>query len=365
MESLFFELLKVARGQQYILSYTPTAEQWKELYAIAEKQAVLGISFHGVELLHKRKQTPPQELLFEWIGVSEQIKKQNLLAYKRSAEITKMFADAGFKSCILKGQGNALMYNETYSRTSGDIDIWVSGKRDEITQFVKKWTPGVFEQYHHIDFPIFKDIPVEVHYTPGKLLSPMCNRRFQKFCKEQMARQMSHKVELPDGLGEISVPTTSFNVVFQMSHIMNHFFIEGIGLRHFVDYFYVLKKYRDDYIETGCGFDENDVVGLFKDLGLFRFAKGVMWIEKECLGLEDKYLLVTPDERKGRVILTEILEGGNFGHHDNRYKSRNNGYIARGATDIYRLIKLASIFPSASFWKIYRKIENQRWKMKN
>ncbi len=43
MESLFFSLLRVALGTQSTLSRTPSAAEWKELYAMAQKQALLGI----------------------------------------------------------------------------------------------------------------------------------------------------------------------------------------------------------------------------------------------------------------------------------------------------------------------------------
>lgn len=349
---LLFELIQVALGAKAVLSHAPSIEEWRDLYRQAEKQAVLGVCFHGVQQLKEQKQYPPKELLLHWIVVAEQIKKQNIHAFNKSSEIVNLFAESGFRSCILKGQGNALMYNDPYSRIPGDIDIWVEGERKIITKFVKDQTPYVLEQYHHIDFPIFNDIPVEVHYIPSRLLSPKFNKRFQKYCIKKKNEQMNNWVELPDGKGKVSVPTLEFNAIFQMCHIMNHFFVEGIGIRHFIDYYYVLKTNTNHMTITN----------LFEEFGLIRFARGVMWIEKECLGLEDKYLLVEPDERRGRVILKEMLEGGNFGHHDERYKSRSKGYIARGITDVYRLLKLATVFPSESLWKIYRKVENQKWK---
>lgn len=352
---LFFELIQVALGKRERLSHNLTVEEWGSLYKDSLKQSVAGVAFEGVQKLPK-EQWPLQALLFEWIGLCEQIKNQNLKANRKSAEVTKMFADAEFRSCILKGQGNALMYLNPLSRMSGDIDIWVDGTREEINEFVRGRCPEAFEQEHHIEFPVFKDVEVEVHYTPGTLLSPGCNRCFQQWCEEQKEVLMLNEIDLPEGVGKICVPTTEFNLVFQMAHIMIHFFIEGIGLRHFIDYYYVLRQIN---LNDNLNFER-----LFEKFGLLRFARGVMWIEKECLGLEDEYLIVEPDEKRGRVILKEMLEGGNFGHYDKRYKGRNKGYIARGFTDGYRLLKLATAFPSESMWKLYRKVENQRWKLR-
>lgn len=349
---MFFELIQVALGKRQSLSHNPTAEEWDGLYADALKQSVAGVAFEGVQKLPK-EQYPPKALLYKWFGISEQIKNQNMVANRRTAEITKMFSDAGYRNCILKGQGNAQMYANPLSRMSGDIDIWVDGTREAINEFVRARCPKAFEQEHHIEFPIFKDIEVEVHYTPGTLLNPKCNERFKKWCSKQMddIRYMKE-----DSENIFYVPSIEFNVVFQMAHIMIHFFIEGIGLRHFVDYYYVLQN-------KNISLDFN-FVELFKEFGLYRFARGVMWIEKTCLGLEDEFLIVEPDEKTGRIIMQEMIEGGNFGHHDERYKSRKKGYLARGLTDGYRLLKLAKVFPSESMWKLYRKVENQRWKLK-
>ena len=83
---------------------------------------------------------------------------------------------------ILKGQGNALKYDNPFCRMSGDIDIWVDGTRDNINKFVRNRCPDAFEQEHHIEFPIFKDVEVEVHYKPCTLLSGSANRNFLKWC---------------------------------------------------------------------------------------------------------------------------------------------------------------------------------------
>ena len=141
-----------------------------------------------------------------------------------------------------------------------------------------------------------------------------------------------------------------------MSHIMNHFFVEGIGMRHFVDYYYVLTNTditnRTDIIKTICY------------LGLEKFARGVMWIEKEVLGINEDCLLFEPSEKIGKLMLQEMMEGGNFGQYDQRYRIREKGLLGRGIADTYRLLKLVPVFPQETLWKIWNKVENQKWKFK-
>lgn len=351
--SLFYEIVQIALDQRQNLSAHPTQEEWGILYQQVQKQAVAGFTLDALNTLSSRGVKPPFKLLCEWIGVSEQIKARNTLLNKRCRDITTFWANKGYESCILKGQGNALMYHAPYSRTPGDIDIWVFGDRKNITRIVKKITTNVFEQYHHIDFPIYDDATVEVHYNPGKLLSPQYNKRFLDWCKEQKDIIKESRVETELGF---NVPSVEFNAVFQMVHIFTHFFTEGIGLRHFVDYFYVLKNLEVQKREEICE--------KLRWLGLDKFAKGVMWVEKECLALDEEYLLFEPDKNTGEFIKREMEEGGNFGQYDSRFPMRNKGFLARGIADTGRLITLARMFPSYSFWKVMEKIANQRWKLK-
>lgn len=354
---LLFDLIQVAIGQRTALSYSPSNYEWSSLYIEASKQSVLGIVFEGVQKLPK-EQWPPQSLLFEWIGGSEHIKLQNRLLNKRTSEVSKLFADAGFRSCILKGQGNAIMYPNPYSRTSGDIDIWVDGDRKTIHDFVISKTENAEDGDMHITMPVYNDVMVEVHYKPRYMNNPRYDRCLMRFFDEYRDEQFIHIVQLPECPGGVSVPTTEFNIVYQMSHLMGHFFVEGIGLRQFVDYYFVLKDYSR--IEHSC-----DIISVLKQTGMLKFAKGVMWVERNCLGIEDDCMIVQPDEKIGNIILKEIIEGGNFGHYDERYKGRQKGLVARGLTDTYRLIKMATVFPSESIWKIINKIDNHTLKLKS
>ncbi len=321
---------------------------------MAQKQAVAGIAVDALERLQTLGVKPPTELLFQWIGLAQQIEQQNRIVNLRCQEITELFASNGFRTCILKGQGNGRMYPNALRRTSGDIDIWVEGTRKEIRVFVISRCPDAQDGNMHIEFPIFNDVPVEVHYKPSFDVRGKYDKRLQEWFTTLAEEQFNNKIDFEGG--QVCFPTLEFNVIHQMSHIMNHFFVEGIGMRHFVDYYYVLTN-------TDLTNRRTDVIDTIRYLGLEKFARGVMWIERDILGIDEDYLLFEPSEKIGKLMLHEMMEGGNFGHHDQRYKGRQRGLIARGMADTYRLLKLFPAFPQESLWKIWNKIENQRWKL--
>ncbi len=281
---------------------------WETMYDMSKKQAVIGVVFESVQRMGQNA-TIPRQLKMNWFYKVNQIKTRNMLLNQRSAELVTMFRQDGFDCCVLKGQGNAMMYPNPYARSSGDIDLQVKGGRDLVVQYVKKRFPHTKTAYQHVDYPIFKKVPVEVHYLPVFLNNPFYNKRLKRWFDNHSEEMYSHEVDLPDGAGRIPVPSLRFNIVFQLAHLMHHLLDEGIGLRHMLDYYFLLLKVYEERISLAGMSDELD------RLGLRKFAGAVMYIMHDVLGLDEAFLIVPVDEGRGRTLLNEILGGGNFGKH--------------------------------------------------
>ena len=56
-----------------------------------------------------------------------------------------------------------------------------------------------------------------------------------------------------------------------------------------------------------------------KYLGLWKFAGAMMYVLHEALGLSEEKMIAPMDEKRGELLLAEILEGGNFGRHFTKY----------------------------------------------
>ena len=219
---------------------------WKELYAIAKKQCLVGVLFDGIKKLPAEYVGMKKELLLQWMAESQMLEKANVRLNDAAIQVSEWFRKKGFRTCILKGQGNALMYPNPYSRTPGDIDIWVEGGDKRVISFVRSISPHEKACYHHIEFPSYKGVEVEVHYRPSFLLCFWHDRKLQKYYEREKEEQFSHRVMLGEQ-GEIAIPTAEFNLIFQLTHIFSHLMNEGIGLRQLVDYFYVLCDFYKVY----------------------------------------------------------------------------------------------------------------------
>ena len=412
--SAIFLFLRYCLEDKVDLSMVVSNMDWRQLYSFATKQTIIGICFDGIRRLSEeypeelKKNPIERDLLMTWMGVSQQIRRQNMKVNGVAAKLYSMLREDGLRCCILKGQGNTLIYPNAYSRNPGDIDVWVNASREQITEYAKKhFELGDDIRYQHIETSV-DGVPVELHFFPGIMNNPIYNARLQKWFKRNADLQCSNVVSLPDGIGEIAIPTTAFNVVYQLTHLYHHFFDEGIGMRQIIDYFLVVNDFSKnvflDYdfsnhpvplskegstfspspsssgsgdvtapsrcseplrskdggpskVSPDCaGWDRRDVSGdtssvscssvsgssitsvrsasttdpsastslvvvqrELKYLGLWKFAGAVMYVLHEALGLSGEKMIAPMDEKRGKLLLAEILNGGNFGRHFTKY----------------------------------------------
>lgn len=339
-QRIFFDFLRFCIGTTSEIPASVKDADWKVMYGIAKKQALIGVLFHGIQQLPKEL-APDGDLLMTWMGMAQRIKQQNMRLFMDSAKVCKNFKDAGFRNCILKGQGNALLYPNPYMRTSGDIDIYLNSGRKRIMEYVDKVCPNQVMRYHHVDFPVMKT-PIEVHFTPSYMFFPVHNRRMQKWFKEVMDLQCSNVVTLPDGYGEIIVPTMNFNVIYILSHLYRHVFTEGIGLRQLIDYYFLLVKSEERRAKNLTALQRE-----LKYLGLWKFAGAVMYVLYETLGLPEEKMIAPINVNEGRFLLAEIMQGGNFGQYDTRLGSKENeGKLHRYLRMSLRNLRFVKHYPT-------------------
>ena len=244
----FFAFQRYCLGYKGDMSRVIAGMNWQELYSFASKQALLGLCFEGIERLGKeypeelRLNPIGRELLMTWMGKVQQIRRQNMKVNAVAGKLFAMLREDGMRCCVLKGQGNALMYPNPYSRTPGDIDVWINASRERIMEYAqKRFELGDDIRLQHLETSL-DGVPVELHFFPCSMNNPIYHARLQKWFRRNADQQCSNIVSLPDGAGDVAVPTTAFNVVYQLTHLYHHFFDEGIGMRQIIDYYYVVNN---------------------------------------------------------------------------------------------------------------------------
>ena len=364
--STVFAFLRYCLGCKGNMSRMVAGMDWQELYTFASKQAILGLCFDGIERLGKEypeelKRYPiGRELLMTWMGKAQQIRRQNRKVNLVASKLFSMLREDGLRCCILKGQGNALMYPNPYSRTPGDIDVWIHASRKWINEYaLKKFELEDDIRLQHLETSL-DGVPVELHFFPCSMNNPIYHARLQKWFKRNADLQCSNVVSLPDGIGEIAIPTTAFNVVYQLTHLYHHFFDEGIGMRQIIDYYYVVSM-----LNVNCEM----LTWLPKDLkhlGLWKFAGAVMYVLHEALGLSEEKMIAPMDEKRGKLLLAEILNGGNFGQYFTKYGHfTQQGMAKKYFLKIWRNMHFVRYYPAEALSEPIFRTWHFFWRMKN
>ena len=420
-----FAILQFCLGYKENISNVVARMDWQELYSFASKQALLGLCFEGIERLGKEypeelKQNPiGRELLMTWMGKAQQIRRQNMKVNAVAGKLFSMQREDGFRCCILKGQGNALMYPNPYSRTPGDIDVWIDASRERIIDYAqKKFELEDDIRLQHLETSL-DGVPVELHFFPCSMNNPIYHARLQKWFRRNADLQCSHIVGLPDEAEDIAIPTTAFNVVYQLTHLYHHFFDEGIGMRQIIDYFLVVNdfskneivsskitpslftlkegstfspspsssgsgdvtalrcseplRYKDggpSKVSPGCaGWDRLVVVQReLKYLGLWKFSGAVMYVLHEALGLSEEKMIAPMDKKRGKLLLAEILNGGNFGRHFTKYGHfTQQGMAKKYFLKIWRNMHFVRYYPAEALseptfrtWHFFWRLKHRR-----
>ena len=364
--SPYFAFLRYCLGKKRNMSRVIAGMNWHELYSFASKQALLGLCFDGIERLGEeyseelRLNPIERELLMTWMSKAQQIHRQNMKVNIVASKLYSMLRGDGLRCCILKGQGNALMYPNPYSRTPGDIDVWIDASRERIMEYTqKKFELGDDIRLQHLETSL-DGVPVELHFFPCSMNNPIYHTRLQKWFRRNADLQCSHIVGLPDGAGDIAIPTSAFNVVYQLCHLYHHFFDEGIGMRQIIDYYYVVSM-----LNVNCEM----LTWLPKDLkhlGLWKFAGAVMYVLHEALGLSEEKMIAPMDEKRGKLLLAEILNGGNFGKHFTKYGHfTQQGMAKKYFLKIWRNMHFVRYYPAEALSEPIFRTWHFFWRMKN
>ena len=473
---LFFEFLQVAIGNRESLSRELSDNEWQDIFRLLKEHALLGVGFSAVERLHAKGVVCPPGLRMKWFAMVVQIERRNEQLNGLCKKVTEQYEHDGLSTCILKGQGNILNYPKKLGvrRQSGDIDVWAvpfeneecrmkkqrsaaEGKANEecseedggiaiavqtgkneveyveyhghkaIREYVMMQyrLQGINKKpkvcYHHIDAPDMDGIEVEVHYRPTFCRSFIRNRRMQKWFDTFASECMSNRTS--EGF---AVPTASFNVVYQMAHLFEHYFEGGIGLRQMMDYHFTLKAWQEEIMEwksqqsqgmwsEGLGtpvMSAQEVMAVLRSFGMGKFAAAVMYVlhkvfeneewvlneecrmkkqrsaaegkaNEECSEADDvvvqqvssigqqlkekcvcePWMICEPNEREGRKLLEEIMKGGNFGQYDTRDAAlKKGGMIKHGVWKLKRVMRLVSSYPEEALWEPVFRVWHLGWR---
>lgn len=357
-QQTFFALVRAGlwenfpvHGEGFMVNGSSNVD-WEEVYRLATEQSVMGLVLAGIEKTNTNRTDNtnrlPQELLLQWIGEVQIIEEQNKAMNEFVAKLIEKLRKEKIYAILVKGQGIAQCYDRPLWRASGDVDLLLSDSNyEKAKKVLLPLAIDVETEYKtlkHLGITLKNGFVVELH---GMLHSRLSNRIDRGIDEAQKDVFCGGNVRSwINGRTPVFLPSPDNDVIFIFTHILKHFYIEGIGLRQICDWCRLLWTFKDS---LNHGLLESRI----RKMGLMSEWKAFYHLASKYLGMPDYGTgLMVHDSRydkKADRIMEFVLETGNFGC---------NRHAVSGKVDsaLYKMkdfVRHSQVFPLDSvkfFW---------------
>lgn len=329
-QQAFFALLRAGLWGKDVRLVPFGQIDFARVLSLAREQSVVGLIAAGLDHVSDTKAAKKDVLQF--IGLSLQLEQKNIAMNCFIGDIVGRMREAGIHALLVKGQGIAQCYEKPLWRSCGDVDFFLDAENyRKATDSLLPMAQSVDEENPeklHLGMTIDSWV-VELHGTLrsgiGKRVDMVIDAIQEATFKESRVRDWKN------GDTDVFLPAADDDVVFVFSHILQHFFKGGIGLRQICDLCRLLWTYRSDI-------NVNLLERRLTKMGLMSEWKAFAALSVDYLGMPvDALPLYASDRkwsRKASRILSFVLETGNFGHN------RDKSYYEKYPVVVYKAISL-------------------------
>ncbi len=333
VNSVFFQLLRAGLWEHEVLLLDYGTVDYNRITSLAEEQSVVGLISAGLE--HVSDVKIPKETVLSFVGRTLQIEQRNRAMNDFLEALIQQLRGAGIYTLLLKGQGIAQCYEKPLWRSCGDIDLLLGKDGYKKAESFLKQTATLVEQadpYKLHGAMLIGPWLVETH---GTLRGGLWKRLDRNLDKVQASIFYEGKVRSwMNGKTQTFLPNADEDIVYVFSHILQHFFRGGIGLRQICDWCRLLWTYRDSV-------DTHLLEKRLKEMGVMTEWKAFAALAVDWLGMPSEAMpLYNPASRwrkKGNRIINLILETGNFGQNRDLSYQKQYSFLIRKVISLWRL----------------------------
>ena len=353
---VFFELLRAGLwGVRNPDEWIDETTGWQGVYLLATEQSALGLILAGLEHSDVK---PPNELLLQWIREVQAIEHRNKAMNAFVASLIERLRAEDVYTILVKGQGIAQCYERPLWRACGDVDLFLSEENYQKAVHVLSPLATKVEEENSYRKHLAMTIDgwsVELH---GTLRSGLWNRLDREIDNVQNEVFLGGAARSwMNGNTQVLLPRADEDVVFVFSHILQHFFMEGIGLRQICDWCRLLWTYRDSL-------DMKLLKTRIESAGIMSEWKTFAALAVEYLGMPaDAMPLYGANNKwskKAQKVMAFIMETGNFGNNRDYSYRQKYPFVVFKTISLWRHIqdfgRYFVIFPldsiKVTWWRI-------------
>ena len=317
-KEVFFELLRAGLWEKEVRLSPNKDIDYSSILKLAEEQSVVGLVAAGLE--HVMDVKVPQQWALRFASQAMQLEQWNKAMNVFVAKLISKLREKDIYTLLVKGQGIAQCYERPLWRACGDVDLLLNSEDYENAKSFLALIADSDEE--EVEYRLHKayhinGYEVELHGNlRGRFL-----RRVDKVIDEVQRDAFDNHTRRVWNNGGVDVllPSPDCDVFFVFTHILQHFFIEGVGLRQICDWCRLLFTYRDS-------FNHELLKSRLNKAGIMTEWKAFAALTVEYLGMPVDAMPFY-DSRfkiKGEKVMGFVFKTGNFGH--NRHANETYKY---------------------------------------
>lgn len=277
---------------------------WLSIYSIALRQGITAILLDAISKLPNEAR-PSKSTLLQWIGQATMMERMYAKHREKIASLAEFCRQHDIKMLLLKGYGCSLCYTKPEHRPTGDIDVFLFGKKDEADILVEKQLGiKVHREYHKHSTFNYSGVEVENHAKFIDDVSHKSNIRFESILMAVLDKEEC----LKSPIDNVLLPSPTFNALFLLRHTGEHFASNEITLRHVLDVGTLFQRYHSKI-------DWALVFKVYKEERMLRFFNAIaticveyLGIEAACFASDDNQYSYKSDTTLADRILSDIFE---------------------------------------------------------
>ena len=215
---------------------------WRNVLILAQKQGVRGLAYEALELLKQENEVcgsfPDRTTLMQWYAQTAFVEKMFAQHVALAKDVVELWKQHGIKTVVFKGLAHSCYYPKPEHREFGDFDCYLIDAYGECAyrqgnEVARKKGMMVDDSWYKHSHIAYKNLTIENHryFTSARRCGT--DLALHKYMVEAIGD--GGQLDRLDGT-DIYVLPMEAEGLFMLYHSMTHFLVEGIKLRHFVDW---------------------------------------------------------------------------------------------------------------------------------
>ena len=353
---VFLALMRSGLWEQDVRLSPYENKDFNEVFRLAKEQSVVGLVTAGIE--HVQDVKVPKGVVLMFVGKTLQLEQRKRMMNHYVSGLIEKLRQYDINALLVKGQGIAQCYEKPLWRSCGDIDLLLTAENYEKAKKllipIAATVETEFTGFKHLGMTLDGWV-VELHGTLHTRLSKRVDEEVDKI--QELGFKYNEVRVWRNEDTDVFLPAPKNDAVFIFTHILHHFYLEGIGLRQICDWCRFLWAYQSEI-------DRGVLESRIKKMGLLSEWRAFAALTVDWLGMPSYAMpLYSPSRKwskKAERIIEFMLETGNFGHNRQltHAKSRVGGKILSAWHKMKDFVRHARLFPCDSVKFFFYFLEN-------